>query len=125
METVVYRTLEYIPLGMIGFSVQDFFVVHVFALFVGHFNHSNFNASLGPLKYIFNNPRMHIWHHSKKLPRQFWYGCNFGLTLSCWDYLFKTDYIPHSGQDIVLGFPGDKKFPRGFSRQVIYPVKKW
>jgi sterol desaturase/sphingolipid hydroxylase (fatty acid hydroxylase superfamily) len=124
LETVTYRTLEYIPLGMIGFSVQDFFIVHMFALAVGHFNHSNFRLPLGPLKYILNNPQMHIWHHAKKLPKEFWYGCNYGLTLSLWDYLFKTAYIPKSGQDITLGFHKDKNFPRTFFAQVLYPFVK-
>jgi sterol desaturase/sphingolipid hydroxylase (fatty acid hydroxylase superfamily) len=124
METVVYRTLEYIPLGIIGFGIRDFFVVHIFALFIGHFNHSNFKFPLGPLKYFFNNPRMHIWHHVKDLPPGHSYGCNFGLSLSLWDYLFKTAYIPKSGQDIELGFPGDEKFPKRFFPQVLYPLTK-
>src|SRR5688500_10060438 len=41
MENIVYRTIEYIPLGMIGFGMQEFFVVHIVALSIGHFNHSN------------------------------------------------------------------------------------
>lgn len=124
METIAYRTLEYIPLGMIGFGVQDFFVVHIFALLVGHFNHSNFKLRLGPLRYIFNNPQMHIWHHVKELPPGFRYGINFGLTLSLWDYLFKTASIPHDGRDIELGFEGDETFPKTFVTQVVYPWKK-
>lgn len=124
MENVVYRTLEYIPLGLIGFGVQDFFVVHVFALIVGHFNHSNFKLPLGPLKYIFNNPQMHIWHHVKELPPGFRYGINFGMTLSLWDYLFKTASIPHDGRDIELGFEGDEVFPKTFVKQAAYPWKE-
>ncbi|MCP5108749.1 MAG: sterol desaturase family protein, partial [bacterium] len=121
MENVLYRTLEFIPLGIIGFGVQDFFIVHIFALTVGHFNHSNFRLPLGPLKYIFNNPQMHIWHHAKKLPKKHYYGCNYGISLSLWDYLFKTSYIPYSGRDIVLGFHKDKNFPKRFFTQAIYP----
>ena len=63
---------------------------------------------------------MHIWHHSKELPVKT--GVNFGLTLSVWDYLFKTDYIPNTGKDIELGFEGDESFPQGFIRQEIYPL---
>lgn len=124
METVVYRTLEYIPLGLIGFSIQDFFVVHIFALFIGHFNHSNFKFPLGPLKYIFNNPQMHIWHHVKHLPVGFKYGLNYGLSLSLWDYLFKTAYFPRSGRDIELGFPNDEEFPNGFWGHMICPYNR-
>ena len=121
METVVYRTLEYIPLAMIGFGINDFIIVHLFTLSVGHFNHSNINVPLGPLKYIFNNPQMHIWHHGygTSWPRK--YGVNFGLTLSIWDYLFKTNHIPESGRDIELGFEDLEKFPKGFLKQAGYP----
>ncbi|WP_425391195.1 sterol desaturase family protein [Ekhidna sp.] len=123
METVVYRTIEYIPLALIGIGLRDFFIIHIFTLAVGHFNHSNFKLNLGPLKYIFNNPQMHIWHHAKALPKQRNYGVNFGLTLSIWDYLFKTDYIPESGRDIELGFPGDEDFPQDFTHQVTHGFK--
>ena len=74
---------------------------------------------LGPaMKYIFNSPEMHIWHHSYELPEERRYGINFGLTLSVWDYLFKTAYIPHNGQNIKLGFPGVDNFPSTFAGQV-------
>ena len=122
METVVYRTLEYIPLALIGFGINDFILVHLFTLAWGHFNHSNLKIPLGIFKYIFNNPQMHIWHHGKELPKKT--GVNFGLTLSVWDYLFKTDYIPKNGKDIELGFEGDENFPKGFIGQEIYPLGK-
>ncbi|TVZ56828.1 sterol desaturase/sphingolipid hydroxylase (fatty acid hydroxylase superfamily) [Lutibacter sp. Hel_I_33_5] len=122
METVVYRTLEYIPLALIGFGIDDFILVHLFTLTWGHFNHSNTNISLGVFKYIFNNPKMHIWHHSKEIPNKT--GVNFGLTLSLWDYLFKTDYIPSDGKNIELGFDDDDVFPQDFIGQEIYPLSK-
>lgn len=120
MENVVYKVLEYIPLAMIGFGIDDFFVVYIFTLAVGHFNHSNFTIKLGPLKYILNNPQMHIWHHAKAMPENHQYGVNFGLTLSIWDYLFKTDYIPYDGQDIELGFDGVETFPQTFIGQSMH-----
>jgi len=124
METVTYRTIEYLPLAMIGFGIDDFFIVHIFTLAVGHFNHSNLNFNLGLLKYIFNNPRMHIWHHAKYLPSEMKYGVNFGITLSLWDYIFKTNYIPYSGRDIKLGFPGDEGFPETFITQISHGFSK-
>lgn len=124
MENVVYATIQYIPLSMIGFGIQDFFIVHIFATAIGHFNHSNIDIPIGPFKYIFNNPQMHIWHHAKEVPHDHKYGVNFGISLSIWDYIFKTDYIPSSGRDIQLGFDGDEDFPHGFLGQEIYPIKK-
>ncbi len=121
-ETIVYRTLEYVPLAMIGFGIDDFFVVHMFTLAVGHLNHANINLRLGVFKYIFNNPQMHIWHHAKELPNA--KGANFGLTLSLWDYLFKTAYIPSNGKDIKLGFGQVETFPHRFWQQMKYPFQK-
>jgi len=45
MENVVYRTLEYIPLALLGIGLYDFFVIHIFTLAWGHFNHSNITVS--------------------------------------------------------------------------------
>lgn len=125
MEPVVYNSLRYIPLAIIGgFSAKDVAFVHFFNIVIGHLNHANINWDYGWLKYIFNNPKMHIWHHSKELPAERKYGVNFGLTLSIWDYIFKTNYIPHSGRDIEIGFKGDENFPKGFLKQELYPLGK-
>ena len=120
METVVYRTIEYIPLAMIGIGLNDFFAIHIFTLVIGHMNHSNLNVSYGPLKYIFNNPKMHIWHHAYSLPNERRFGANFAITLSIWDYLFGTAYIPKDGRDIRLGFAGIKQFPKTFWGQLVH-----
>ncbi len=117
METVVYRSIEYVPLAMIGIGLNDFFIIHIFTLMIGHFNHSNFRFNLGPLKYIFNNPEMHIWHHAYHLPEDRKTGINFGISLSIWDYLFGTAHIPSNGRDIRLGFPGVEQFPKSFLGQ--------
>jgi len=121
METVIYRTLEYIPLAMIGFSIQDFFLVHIFATAIGHFNHSNLQLPLGPLRYVFNNPQMHIWHHAKELPHQ--HGANYGISLSIWDYIFRTAYVPENGRDIELGFEEVESYPNKFLEQQIKPFR--
>lgn len=122
METFVYRTMEYLPLAMIGFGIQDFIVVHLFALTIGHLNHANIYLPLGPLKYLLNSPQMHIWHHAKELPKGT-SGVNYGITLSIWDYLFGTVWMPHDGRDIELGFEGVEKYPHGFFEQVVEPFK--
>lgn len=123
METIIYKTVQYIPLAMIGFGIQEFFVVHMFTVLLGHINHANVGWSYGKLGYLFNNPKMHIWHHAKELPEEHPAGMNFGLSLSLWDHLFRTAYLPQSGQDIELGFEGDENFPDGFTRQLIIPFQ--
>jgi sterol desaturase/sphingolipid hydroxylase (fatty acid hydroxylase superfamily) len=172
MENIIYRTLEYIPLALLGIGLYDFFIIHIFTLAWGHYNHSNISIKgyvtggiLGTLlgivaangllditlfdspsllakigivigfaaasslllsklmKYLFNSPEMHIWHHSYELPENRRFGVNCGLTLAIWDYLFKTAYIPHDGQDIRLGFPGVEEFPHGFAGQATHGFK--
>ncbi|CAM1345886.1 sterol desaturase family protein [Tenacibaculum crassostreae] len=125
MEPVVYNSMKYIPLAIMGgFTAQDVAFVHFFNITIGHLNHANINWDYGWLKYILNNPRMHIWHHAKELPEDRKMGVNFGITLSIWDYLFKTNYIPYNGRDIEIGFEGDEHFPQDFISQEIYPLNK-
>lgn len=123
METVIYKTIQYIPLAMLGFGIQDFFIIHIIALAIGHLNHANLKITYGPLKYLLNNPVMHLWHHAKSLPKGS-YGVNFGLSLSLWDYLFKTAYIPNENENEPLGFDEMEKFPKTFINQELYPFKK-
>lgn len=124
MEPVVYKSILYIPLAIIGgFNVEAVAIVHFTSLAIGHLNHANLGWDYGVLKYVLNNPKMHIWHHAKVLPENKEFGANFGLSLSVWDYIFKTHHLPHDGRDIELGFEGDEEFPKEFSKQIIYPVQ--
>jgi sterol desaturase/sphingolipid hydroxylase (fatty acid hydroxylase superfamily) len=123
MENIVYKTLQYIPLAMIGFGLDDFFIIHMIAVAIGHLNHANLGIGWGPLKYLLNSPKMHIWHHAMDIPKGS-YGVNFGLSLSIWDYIFGTAYMPKDGRDTPLGFPKLSSFPKTFFKQLIYPFKK-
>jgi sterol desaturase/sphingolipid hydroxylase (fatty acid hydroxylase superfamily) len=124
MENVIYRTLEYIPLAMIGFGIQDFFIVHIFTLAIGHLNHANIYLPLGPLKYIFNSPQMHLWHQAEELPKERRNGVNFGITLSMWDYIFGLNYVPKEDGNIKLGFDDMDKYPKSFWKQFTYSFWK-
>lgn len=115
METVFYTPMKFIAVMFIGgFAPEQAFIIYFFTIAVGHLNHANLGWSYGPLKYVFNNPKMHIWHHAKDLPNERRFGVNFGITLSVWDYIFGKNYIPSSGRDIPLGFSGIEKFPKRF-----------
>ena len=124
MESVIYNTIQFIPLALLGFTLDQYIGVYVFTILIGHLNHANIYLPLGPLKYILNSPQMHIWHHSRKIPEGSKYGCNYGLSLSLWDYLFGTASIPSNGRDIELGFKGEENFPKSFWKQIIYGFKK-
>ena len=123
MENVVYKSFSYFPIAIIGgFNLEFVFIVHIIQTTIGHLNHANIDINYGPLKYIFNNPAMHIWHHSKELPEGK-SGVNFGISLSIWDYIFKTSHIPHTGRDIDLGFEQVDSYPKTFLGQLLEPFK--
>lgn len=52
------KTIAVILLG--GFELEQAYIVHFITITTGHLNHSNIKISWGPLKYVFNNPIMHL-----------------------------------------------------------------
>ncbi|MEQ8625553.1 MAG: sterol desaturase family protein [Vicingaceae bacterium] len=124
MENILYKPLKLLVVMIIGgFEPEQAYIVHFMAITIGHLNHANVKLTYGPLKYIFNNPVMHLYHHANQLPKDK-YGVNFGISLSLWDYLFKTNYIPDDQGTIVLGFDGDEDFPQDFLGQNTYGFKQ-
>jgi sterol desaturase/sphingolipid hydroxylase (fatty acid hydroxylase superfamily) len=120
MENVLYKPLKTFGVMILGgFEPQQAFIVHFAAISIGHLNHANIKLTWGPLKYVLNNPVMHLYHHAMVLPEGS-YGVNFGISLSIWDYLFRTNYIPNEDGSIELGFPGDDSFPQSFWGQLVY-----
>jgi sterol desaturase/sphingolipid hydroxylase (fatty acid hydroxylase superfamily) len=65
---------------------------------------------------------MHIWHHAKDLPKGR-KGINYGISLSVWDYLFGTAWIPRDGRDIKLGFEEVDTYPHAFWGQLFKPFQ--
>lgn len=124
MENIFYKPLKTIGVMILGgFQPEHAYLVHFLAITIGHLNHANVKITWGPLKYIFNNPVMHLYHHASVLPDGK-NGVNYGISLSLWDYIFKTNYIPEDSGTIEIGFPGDDKFPKNFFSQITYGFKK-
>jgi len=124
MENIFYKPLKTIGVMILGgFEPEQAYIVHFAAITIGHLNHANIKITWGPLKYILNNPVMHLYHHSYTLPKGT-FGVNFGISLSLWDYIFKTHHIPEDSGTITLGFPGDQNVPKNFGGQIIYGFKK-
>jgi len=122
MELVIYRSLLYVPLALLGGSGTALFAVAVFATFWGHFNHANLRIGIGPLGYVFNSPRMHLWHHDAS--SEGGVAKNFGIVLSLWDWLFGTAYWPRDRAPERIGYPGDQEMPRDLTRQLTFPILK-
>lgn len=121
-EAVIYKSLTYPLLAFFGFSGEALLWFAVVATAVGHFNHSNLDVGIGPLRYLLNNPRMHVWHHAidTELPRGR-HAVNFGITLSIWDWIFKTAYVPDAPPQ-RLAFAGIDAFPTTWPGQVLHPL---
>ena len=113
MENVLYKPLKTLAVMLIGgFEPEQAFFVHFVAITIGHLNHANVRITWGPLKYVFNNSVMHLYHHAMNLPNDRPHGMNYGISLSLWDYIFGTNYVPQSEDgSYELGFPGIEKFP--------------
>lgn len=124
MENILYKPLKTLGVMILGgFEPEQAYIVHFTAIAIGHFNHANIKITWGIFKYIFNNPVMHLYHHAYHLPKGS-YGVNFGISLSLWDYLFKTNYIPEDSGTIEIGFQGEEEFPKTFVEQNLYGFKK-
>ena len=126
MENILYKPLKTFAVMILGgFEPEQAFIVHFIAITIGHLNHANIRITWGwPFKYIFNNSVMHLYHHVKALPEERLQGINYGISLSIWDYLFKTNYIPEDSGTIELGFPEEESFPKRFFGQIITGFKK-
>ena len=121
MENIFYKPLKTFAVMVLGgFEPEQAYIVHFFAIAIGHLNHANIKLTWGPLKYIFNNPVMHLYHHAYELPEDRKNGVNYGISLSMWDYLFKTDYIPEDSGLVPLGYEGDTKMPKTFLGQMVH-----
>jgi 3-mercaptopyruvate sulfurtransferase SseA/sterol desaturase/sphingolipid hydroxylase (fatty acid hydroxylase superfamily) len=118
-EVIVYRTVLFFPLAWFGFGWEAVLFHAVFGTLIGHLNHSNLAWDYGPLKYVFNSPKMHIWHHNYDGDRKT--TVNFGIIFSTWDWIFGTAHMPGYPPP-KLGFAGVETFPRDFFSQMAWPL---
>ena len=129
MEILVYRGLTYVPLALLGADALVLLPIAVVSTLIGHFNHSNLRISWGPMRYVFNSPRMHVWHHDRDWPPEHPRGVNFGICLSLWDWVFRTAWWPSERecpgqQPERLGFRGMDEYPSALRDRLVYPVSR-
>ena len=120
MEYLVFKSVGYIPLSMIGFSVESFFLVTMWmGYFLGFLSHSNVKIRWGILNYLLITPDTHFWHHAKNVPHR--YGVNFASNLVIWDQIFGVFYLPKD-EEPELGIQNDD-VPASFIGQHLYPFR--
>lgn len=123
LEIIINQTIEFAPVVLLG---ADPAVIPIKALLdavFGMFIHANINVKLWKLKYIFNSPELHLWHHANY--REVFHA-NFSTKFAIWDYLFGTIYSP--------GFkPGNEPenwglyydYPKDYFLQHAFSVKRF
>ncbi len=120
-EVIVYKTIQYLPLAFFGFGDAAILTHAIFGTLIGHLNHANLDLGYGPLKYVLNSPRMHIWHHDYDANGRS--TVNFGIIFSIWDWIFGTARLPPA-PPARIGFEGVEDFPRGFLGQEAWPLQR-
>lgn len=118
-EIIFYKHLGFVIPLLVGVDYTAVFVGACLSTLIGHLNHSNLSWSYGPLKYVFNNPAMHLWHH--EIRNQPNLVCNFGVLFSTWDFVFGTAYLNSKTQpQIGLDDNGfTEKYPLGIFSWII------
>lgn len=119
MEAVVYKSLQYLLMAYFGFGAIAVLAQALIGTLVGHLNHANLPLGRGPLRYVVNSARMHLWHHSAEGPPR-----NFGIIFSAWDWIFGTAHLPPDAP-AHLGYEGLAELPPDFLGQEIWPLQRW
>lgn len=117
-EILVYNTLLYAPVTLLGARPEVALAVGIVDTAIGHFAHANLRWRIGWLKYVINSPEMHLWHHNH--PETGPINRNFGLSLSIWDWIFGTAYVPDH-DPARLGFEGVESYPKQLPSQWLAP----
>jgi len=107
-------TMPFILLGVSQEVVSLYFAVYAVK---GFFQHSNIDAKLGFLNYIFSGPELHRWHHSVVIRES---NTNYGNNLIIWDLLFGTFFLPKERRVETLGLI-NRNYPKSFLQQMRAP----
>ena len=113
-DNLYTRTIENLPLFLLGFPIETISGFVVFRSIWGMFIHSNVKLNIGILKYVLGSSRLHHWHHSTENKN-----CNYANLMPIMDKLFGTYYDP--GHD-VDSYGIDETIPHGYIDQLYRPL---
>ncbi len=122
-EIIIYNTIIYLPLVVLGVADHVIFSILVASVVVQELSHANLKWDWGALRYIINSPRFHAWHHDVELHGKG--GQNFGVNLVIWDWLFGTAYWPKLEEAPVrYGLDAADNYPKGIWRRLWNPFMR-
>lgn len=123
VEIIINQTIEFAPIILLGAAPEVVPIKALIDAMFGMFIHANVNVRMGKLKYFFNSPELHLWHHANY---QEVFHANFGTKLSVWDYLFKTVYNPgHAPGDKPENWGLGYDYPKDYFLQHAFSVKRF
>ncbi len=127
LEIIINQTIEFAPIVILGADPAVIPIKAMLDAMFGMFIHANVNVKLGKLKYFFNSPELHLWHHANY---QEVFHANFSTKFAMWDYLFRTVYYPNhkpgnkpENWGLYYEYPKDYFLQHAFS--VIRFNEKW
>lgn len=120
VNDIVTRSLQVIPLVLLGFPLKALAVLVPFIGLHALLLHANVPWTFGPLRYVISSPVFHRWHHttaSEAMNR------NFAGFFPLWDLVFGTFHMPADRQPADFGIAGSD-VPAGFAGQMLYPFRR-
>ena len=120
VDIFITRSFSYIPLYVLGFATDVFYVYLVIVSIQAVTVHANMRFEFGFLKYLLVTPKYHHWHHSKD-PET--HNKNFAVHFPFIDKMFGTYYFPDHRWPEEMGLQNEK-FPKGYFQQFIFPFRR-
>ena len=104
LDFVLRNVMGGLVLGIIGFNPMAIVIARALNGSYGDFSHCGGDMKGGWLNYFYNTPEVHRWHHAAEFPdpEKCRYGCNFGVSVTFWDILFGTFYLPQDAKGHVI-----------------------
>ena len=111
--------LDVWPLILLHAGDEAVALFTVFTAANGMLRHSNVDARLGRLNWIFSTPDLHRWHHSKVIVEA---NANYAPNLMIWDICFGTRFLPKERLPSTdIGISSMPDFPTGYFAQLVSP----
>ncbi|MCI0743774.1 MAG: sterol desaturase family protein [Verrucomicrobia subdivision 3 bacterium] len=115
LEVILSGVVMAAALLLLGFSLMAIEIYLAFYALMKFFQHSAHSYSLSVLDKIFITPAYHRLHHEVNSR------CNYGITLTLFDLLFRTLRWPAASQpELKLGMPPESELPYGFWKEMIH-----
>lgn len=119
LEIIINQSIEFLPIFLLNASPEIVPIKACIDGVWGMFIHANLKFSFGKLKYIFNGPEFHLWHHAN---HEEVFHANFGTKFSFWDKIFGTLY---ESKHIPKSWGLYYKYPNGYFKQHAYSFYRW